>query len=149
MSKGTLSVDYVWNQKRIPVAWRKTGKGEKLLVRLPYATNNRAWLGALGRVRPTWDQRQNHWKLPKAWFNGFVERSLSHFGKVYIIQPYREQEKCSPACQNAVGHECECSCMGEHHGAGNDGSWFEVSDTFATRWGSEEIACRLLTSRSR
>jgi hypothetical protein len=83
----------------------------------------------------------------KAWFNDFVERSLVQYGNVYIIQPYREQEKCSPACQNAVGHECQCSCMGLYHGAGNDGSWFEVSGTFATRWGSQELACRLMTAK--
>ncbi|RUV98191.1 hypothetical protein EOA75_01250 [Mesorhizobium sp. M1A.F.Ca.IN.022.07.1.1] len=141
-----LTVDHIWNQQRIPVAWRKTGKGEKLLARLPYAADNKAWLGSLGRVRPVWNRTQHQWELPKAWFNTFVDKSLARFGSVYIIQPYREQEKCSPACQNATGHECQCSCMGEHHGAGNDGSWFEVSDTFATRWGREEIACRLLSA---
>ena len=76
-----------------------------------------------------------------------IERSLAEYGKVYVIQPYREQEKCSPACQNATGHECQCSCMGLYHGAGNDGSWFEVSDTFAARWGEQELACRLMTAR--
>jgi hypothetical protein len=59
--------------------------------------------------------------------------------KLYIIQPYREQEKCSPSCQDAEGHECQCSCMGRYHGIGR------VSDTFATRWGDQELACRLLT----
>jgi hypothetical protein len=38
--------------------------------------------------------------------------------------------------------------MGRHHGAGNDGTWFEVSDTFATRWGEKELACRLLTAKN-
>jgi hypothetical protein len=32
---------------------------------------------------------------------------------------------------------------------GNDGSWFEVSDTFASRWGDQQLACRLLSSRPR
>ena len=36
--------------------------------------------------------------------------------------------------------------MGANHGIGNDGSWFEVSDTFSTRWGERELACRLLTA---
>ena len=66
---------------------------------------------------------------------------------VYIIQPYREQEICARACQEAQGHECQCSCMGANHGIGNDGSWFEVSDKFSTRWGERELACRLLTAR--
>jgi len=37
--------------------------------------------------------------------------------------------------------------MGLYHGMRNDGSWFEVSDTFATRWGNLELACRLLTAK--
>jgi hypothetical protein len=84
--------------------------------------------------------------LPKSWFNDLVDRALRLYGKVYIIQPYREQEICARACQEAQGHECQCSCMGANHGIGNDGSWFEVSDTFSSRWGERELACRLLTA---
>ena len=87
-------------------------------------------------------------RLPKSWFNDFVDRALRRYGKVYIIQPYREQEICAQACQEAQGHECQCSCMGANHGIGNDGNWFEVSDAFSTRWGERELACRLLTARS-
>jgi hypothetical protein len=39
--------------------------------------------------------------------------------------------------------------MGLHHGAGTDGSWFEVSDTFATRWGDQKLACRLMRTGDR
>jgi hypothetical protein len=144
-----LSLGYVWNQKQIPVVLRRTGKGERLRARLPYADDNRQWLRDGRRTAPEWIAAAAYWELPKAWFNDFVDRSLLRYGKVYIIQPYREQEKCAPACQNATGHECQCSCMGLHHGAGNDGSWFEVSDTFSTRWGEKELACRLLSTRIR
>lgn len=85
--------------------------------------------------------------MPKSWFNDLVNRSMWRFGAVWIIQPFREMEKCAPACLNAIGHECECSCMGQNHGAGNDGSWWEVSETFAFRWGEQELACRLLTTK--
>jgi hypothetical protein len=144
MDKMTLK--YVWEQGHIPVVLRRTGKGQRLRVRLPYAETHRQWLQNGRRTSPIWIARKEYWELPKAWFNDFVDRALAKYRKVYIIQPYREQEKCSPACQNAIGHECQCSCMGLHHGAGNDGSWFEVSDTFATRWGDRELACRLLTA---
>lgn len=96
---------------------------------------------------PKWSFQHEFWELPKSWFNDFVDRSLQRFGQVYIFQPYREQEVCAPACQKAEGHECQCSCMGKNHGAGNDGSWFEVSETFATRWGDKVIACRLLSKK--
>ena len=147
-----LTFDYVWKlQKLTPVALRRTGKGERLRVKLPYAGDNRQWLQNGRRISPEWTAARNgwpgYWEIPKAWFNDFVDRAMTRYGKVYIIQPYRAQEVCAPACQNAIGHECQCSCMGAHHGIGNDGTWFEVSDTFSTRWGERELACRLLTAR--
>jgi len=145
MDEHTLT--QVWNQSDIPVILRRQGKGEMLRARLPYAETNRAWLQNGHRNSPTWISNKRYWELPKAWFNDFVERALETFGQVYIIQPYREQEKCSPACLDAVGHECQCSCMGRNHGAGNDGSWFEISETFATRWSDQMLACRLLKAR--
>src|SRR5271163_981890 len=127
-----LTRKFVWKlQKEIPVVLRRTGKRERLRVKLPYADDNRKWLRNGRRTDPAWfdanGDRPGYWEVPKAWFNDFVDRALERYGKVYIIQPYRAVEICSPACQNAVGHECQCSCMGEHHGTGSDGSWFEVS----------------------
>jgi hypothetical protein len=135
----------VWRQGVVPVLWRTGKKGGPLYVKLPYDVFNRSWLKKPRGRDPVWNQVEKRWEVPVAWFNDLVEKCLTRFGRVYIVQPFREQEKCSPACQNAQGHICECSCMGEHHGAGNDGSWFEVSDTFSTRWGANEVACRLLT----
>ncbi|WP_426313525.1 hypothetical protein ACN9MF_17980 [Methylobacterium fujisawaense] len=144
---GDAQVERVWNQKFVPVAWRHNERGEKLWVRMPYASTNRAWLQKSGKKSPEWIQAHKRWETPKSWFDDLVDRFLERYGKVYIIQPFREQEKCSPACQNAKGHECQCSCMGANHGAGNDGSWFEVSETFATKWSETQLACRLLTKR--
>ncbi|NBB49803.1 hypothetical protein GVN24_16125 [Rhizobium sp. CRIBSB] len=137
----------IWQQQAIPVAWRSGEKGDPLLAKLPFQRDNKAWLASMGRNRPVWNASQKYWEIPKSWFNTLVDRSLERFGKIYVVQPYREQEKCAPACMNAAGHECQCSCMGANHGAGNDGSWFEVSDTFATRWGAKELACRLMVAK--
>ncbi len=138
----------IWAQKKIPVVARPEQKGEKLRVRLPFSEDNRQWLNSLGKSRVTRNSAKEYWELPKRWFNDFVNGALRRYGKLYVIQPYREQEKCAPACQNAIGHECQCSCMGANHGARNDGSWFEVSETFATRWREKEIACRLMVAKS-
>ncbi len=135
----------IWNQDKIPVLLRRAGKGKKLRVRLPFEKGNWFWLKNDRRSNPVWVGEGRYWELPATWFNDTVERALGRYGNVYIFQPYRLQEKCAPACQNAVGHECQCSCMGAHHGAGNHASWFEVSETFSFRWGEGELACRLLT----
>lgn len=137
----------VWSQDKIPVVLRRAGKGKRLRAKVPFAPDNRKWLQNGRRLSPEWIGKYRCWELPQAWFNDFVDRALKRYRQIYVVQPYRNQEKCSPACLNASGHECQCSCMGANHGAGNDGSWFEVSDTFATRWGQQYLACRLMTAR--
>ena len=147
MAKINSQAIEVWNQKSVPVILRRP-KGKPLRMRLPWSKTNRQWLQAAKRTKPIWDEQLKCWQLPKAWFNDLVNRSLFLFGECWIIQPYREMEKCAPACMNAIHHECECSCMGANHGAGYDGSWWVVSETFAFRWGEEELACRLLTVKN-
>lgn len=135
----------VWRQTTTPVIYRQ-GKGLPLLIRLPYSKGNKNWLQAANRNKPTWDAQHKCWETPKSWFNTLVQRTLKRYENLYIIQPYREQEKCAPACWNAVGHECQCSCMGANHGSqSSTNDWFVVSDSFATRWGKKELACRLMS----
>jgi len=140
-------IEQAWNQKSLPIILRRGGIGERLRMRLPYSPDNRGWLGSIGKTSPEWISNEKFWEIPKSWFNDFVDQALLRYGKLYVVQPYREQEKCAPACMNAVGHECQCSCMGANHGTGNDGSWFEVTETFATRWGDKHVACRLMEKR--
>jgi hypothetical protein len=135
----------VWNQNGIPVILRRDSG--LLRLRLPFSNDNRNWLQSFGRTHPVWDKEKRCWETPKSWFNDLVRRSLEKYNKLYVIQPFRVQEKCAPACWNAEGHECNCSCMGENHGQGKMAGWLVISDTFATRWHDTEIACRLLTRK--
>lgn len=139
----------IWKQQGTPVVLRRGGNGERPRARLPgnrgYSINDQAWLQNGRRIYPRWNFEKLYWEFPRAWFNDFVDRSLKRFGRLYVIQPFREQQKCARACMEAQGHECECQCMGANHGSGIDGSWFEVSETFATRYGSPRLACRLMT----
>lgn len=144
MEKTTPDIRTIWNQKNIPIAYRPPQKGE-ILLRLPFAKDNRNFLQQNRKNKPEWLKDKKCWQLPRSWFNDIVESVLRRHKKLYIIQPYREQEKCAPACWNAKGHECQCSCMGENHGQGQPGgSWFIVSETFATTWRAKKLACRLL-----
>ncbi|MDZ7712739.1 MAG: hypothetical protein U5L06_06355 [Rhodovibrio sp.] len=144
MKKDYNYLKEIWNRSKVPVFVRRNGRREKVRLRLPFASDNRFWLKNQRTTSPVWVPAGKYWEVPKSWFNDLVNRGLERYGSLYVIQPYRVQEKCAPACLNATGHECECSCMGANHGAGNDGSWFEVSETFATRFGGREVACRLI-----
>jgi hypothetical protein len=153
MDAETLShLQRIWTQGKadggVPVVFRRIGKGRPLAVRMPYHVDNRPWLAACGRRNPQWNSDEDYWEVPISWFNKLVHRYLDRFKMVYIIQPYREQEKCSRSCMDASGHECNCSCMGANHGQGFSGGWLEISDAFATRWGEETYACRLMRSRT-
>jgi len=134
----------IWRQKLIPVIYRRA-KGEPLLVKLPFTNNNpRDWLRADRHRIPRWDQQYKCWQVPHAWLDKLVEQLLIHYGKVYLIQPHKTIEKCAPACWNATGFECECSCMGEKHGSLSGAGWYVVGETFAFKWQTRELACRLI-----
>ena len=136
----------VWSQKLIPVVYRQ-GRPKPILLRLPYAENNYDWLRDDHQRKPKWDSKFKCWEVPNTWLDDLIRRTLKRFGRVYVIQPYKEQQKCAPACWNATGFECECSCMGENHGSGSpNGKWYVVSETCAVQWGPRKYACRLILS---
>ncbi|NQZ49514.1 MAG: hypothetical protein HRT95_04795 [Moritella sp.] len=134
----------VWRQKLVPVIYREE-KGRPLLVRLKYSDYNRQWLQKLGRSYPEWNSQYHHWEVPKSWFNDLVECLLKRCGQLYVIQSYNENEKCCFACQNAIYHICQCSCMGANHGSQNaDNEWFSVSEAFVVNRKGRQMACRLM-----
>ncbi len=147
----TLTVDEdrrsaarVWKQGYIPVIYRQC-RGLPLLIRLPFGNRNMDWLKGERRRRPVWVPRFKCRRVPGAWFDDPVDASVARFGKVYAIQPYRETEKCAPACWTASGYDCQCSCMGANHGAEYpEGKWRVVSETCAVRFGERRYGCRLI-----
>lgn len=136
----------IWNQNRIPVVFRRERRGV-LCVRLPYASNNRVWLQDRHHAHPEWNSQLKYWVVPAGWCNELLRRLIQEHGAVYFVHPFNVLEVCAPACWNAVGAECECSCMGEHHGSGEPaGRWHIVSEIFAAQWGPRKYSCRLLNA---
>ena len=134
----------VWRQDKVPVLFRQSSG--PLLVKFERFLGDRAWLRRQrGRI-PRRDEKFRCWSTPRSWLDGLVDQFLNQYGQLYIIQPLKRQQKCAPACVNALGHECECACLGENHGSGHLGrSWRVISEVFATKWSEEELACRLLS----
>ena len=134
----------IWHRANPPVLFRR-GSGSPLLVRVPYAANNFEWLRGDKRHKPSWNKQFKCWEVPVAWYDWLAGRLVQKYASAYLVQIYREQQKCAPACWDANGLHCECSCMGANHGTGHlGGRWHEVSDTFAFEWGPKKYACRLL-----
>lgn len=142
-----------WAQAKVPIIVRSGQRGDKLTARLPFRDDNRQWLTNLRtgtrRAEIHFAHDAKAWSLPVSWLNRFVDGALTRYGSLYVVQPYREMEKCAPACRNAAGHDCQCSCMGANHGVGTADGWFDVSETFSFRWGGQEAAIRLMTRTGR
>jgi len=134
----------IWFQQKIPVVYHP-GRSERLLVRLPYAADNQVWLKGQHRNKPKWNPEHKRWEIPKSWFEDVAKRAMVKYGCVYVIEPFRVQKKCAPACWNAKGLECDCSCMGQNHGTGDpSGRWYVISDALAVNWGPRQYSYKLL-----
>lgn len=141
--------DRVWRQSSIPVIVRG-GHIAPLVIKLPFRDDNKDWLRDDQRSKPKWFPDYKVWSIPKSWFENTVRLALARFGSIWVIQPYREIEKCAPACWNATGVHCECSCLGERHGTHDPaGRWYIINETLALRIGEKEFSCKLLRRRER
>lgn len=136
----------IWRQGAIPVVFRRE-RPAPLLVKLPFAVGNHEWLRGDRHRKPEWNARYKAWEVPRAWFESVVRLCLDRHGESYVVQLHRKRQICAPACWNAGGIDCECSCMGDHHGAGHPcGRWYEIDETLAVSWGVQTYACRLIRS---
>jgi hypothetical protein len=147
MGLDTRSAVAVWRQTEIPVIVRRMDG--TLLIKLPFATDNREWLRAGRRTKPEWpkwNRTYKSWEVPLRWFNALIRQAVQRFKRVYVVQPFRVKEQCAPACWNAKGFECKCSCMGKNHGSENPSGWHVVSETFAVQYQDREYACRLVVA---
>lgn len=139
-------LEAIWKQKEVPVIFLKERKGRPM-IKAGDGEKDTVWIRDFGSsYGGSWQQKYNCWVVPKAWFTGITKKLLSIYGRVYVVQPFSENEKCCPACWNATGIECTCSCQGANHGSGQPaGKWYIVSDTFAAKRGDRHYGCKLIT----
>ena len=143
-----------WNQKQFPVILRRkkqAGKNPKLRVKIPPGAN--AYFVLRGESRrshePIRNTEGNYWELPYSRLNELVEILAKKFGSVILMQPVRHKQVCAKACMEAMGFECECSCLGENHGSRNmDSSWFEINDTYAVNYGEDEVSVKVISNKT-
>ena len=134
----------IWRPGQIPAIFKRA-KPQPVLVRIPFAEGNQEWLRNDRRSKPKWNGQYKAWEIPTVWFDSVIKLALRRYREAYVIQLYREQQKCAPACWNAEGFHCECSYMGANHGGGHPGgNWYEVSETFAVSSGEVRYSCRHL-----
>lgn len=102
----------------------------RLVIKMPYAKDNRQWLkDTLGtRIRPDWNKELKRWEIARSHFGPVVEALANRLGRIDVWMDFKKVERCDTRCRNARSRECTCSCLGKHHGQGVTFGWKVVSD---------------------
>ena len=98
------------------------------------------------KAEPEWDREAGFWSLTRGALGTHLINAVERYGACWIVQTYNEKEVCAAACQNAKGDDCDCAYGGEHHRAGDDGSWHHITEICAVRAGPHVFAIRLQES---
>lgn len=114
------------------MVYRSHGR-DRLWVRMPYASGNRAWIHEIcgSRTRPEWEaQPTSAWRIARPHFRRVVDALVERFGEVDVYVDISARDRCDTRCRDAEGDDCSCSCLGDNHGgAAYWKNWIEVGET--------------------
>jgi hypothetical protein len=96
----------------------------QVVAKLPRRKGNTRWLRASVGVRSPRLDDDGRWRLPRNCLVKLVTAAIDRYGYVVVCRDMARLSRCTTACLNATGIECDCSCQGLHHGQ-NAGGWFE------------------------
>ncbi|GGX41909.1 hypothetical protein GCM10010341_74880 [Streptomyces noursei] len=95
----------------------------QVVAKIPARKGNRRWLHETVRVRSP-EFEGDRWLLPRSCLTRLVTAAIDRYGFVVLCRDMSRLSRCTRACLEATGAECQCSCLGVHHGQDSDG-WFE------------------------
>ena len=117
----------------------------RLWVWMPYeGGSNRAWLmESLGeRIQPEWNgkARPRRWEIARPHLQTLVDAMAERFEVIDVFLEFSLRERCDVRCQQARGDDCECSCLGVHHGgAAYQQHWTRVGPDTLIGAGRKEV----------
>lgn len=95
----------------------------QVIAKIPPRKGNRHWLHETVGIRsPEFDG--DRWKLPRSSLVRLVTAAIDRYGFIVLWRDMSRLSQCTRACLEATGVECQCSCLGAHHGQDAAG-WFE------------------------
>lgn len=95
----------------------------QVIAKIPAMKGNKRWLRRTVRVRsPLLDG--DRWHLPRNCLTKLVTAAVDRYGYIVIWRDMSKLSRCTRACLEATGVDCDCSCLGAHHGE-DSYRWFE------------------------
>ncbi|MFS1303986.1 endonuclease domain-containing protein [Streptosporangium longisporum] len=109
-------------------------KDGQVIAKIPAMTGNRRWLHQIVGIRSP-RLHNDRWQLPRNCLVKLVTAAIDRYGYIVVWRDMSKLSRCSKKCLEAEGVECDCSCMGAHHGGSSD-VWFErVGDVVVANLG--------------
>ncbi|KAB8186986.1 hypothetical protein FH608_046390 [Nonomuraea phyllanthi] len=98
-------------------------KEGQVIAKVPPRKGNFRWLHHTLEIRSP-SLEGDRWSLPRNCLMKFVMAAIDRFGYVAVYRDMSKLSRCTKSCLDAMGMECDCSCLGAHHGE-SSGGWFE------------------------
>lgn len=105
----------------VAVAWLP--QNGQVIAKLPPTRGNRRWLHESVQIRSP-KLEGDRWTLPRNCLIRLVVGAVDRFGFMVVFRDMSKLTTCTKKCLNAEGPDCDCSCLGAHHGENSFG-WFE------------------------
>ncbi|MBN6040063.1 endonuclease domain-containing protein [Amycolatopsis sp. 195334CR] len=119
----------------VPVVWLP--RDGKVVAKIPARKGNRRWLHKTVRIRSP-RLVDDRWLLPRNCLVRLVTAAIDRYGFIAVCRDMSMLSRCNRACLEATGFECDCSCLGAHHGTDSAG-WFErAGDAMVTDLGESK-----------
>ncbi|MFI0908687.1 endonuclease domain-containing protein [Streptomyces sioyaensis] len=95
----------------------------QVIAKIPARRGNRRWLHETVGIRSP-QLNDDRWSLPRSCLVRLVTAAVDRYGLMVLWRDMSKLSRCTRACLEATGAECDCSCLGAHHGQDSKG-WFE------------------------
>lgn len=113
----------VITSRRIPQVWLP--RDGEVIAKIPPKQGNRRWLHKTVSIRSP-RLEEDRWVLPRSCLARLVTAAVDRYGHVVVTRDMSRLSSCSQSCLDAVGLDCDCSCMGVSHGSRGSGNWFSA-----------------------
>jgi hypothetical protein len=95
----------------------------QVIAKIPPMKGNLRWLRQAVRIRSP-RLEDDRWHLPRNCLTKLVTAAVDRYGYIVVCRDMSRLSRCTRACLEATGIDCDCSCLGAHHGEDSHG-WFE------------------------
>ncbi|SCD43437.1 endonuclease domain-containing protein [Streptomyces sp. SA3_actG] len=130
--------------KKVPMLWLPR-EGE-VVAKLPPRKGNRAWLHHTVGIRSP-KFAGDRWTLPRSSLSRLLMAAIDRYGTVVLCRDMNRLSKCNRTCLEAVGTECQCSCLGLSHGQDSQHWYTSVGDAAVADFGEFKRAAVTYTPK--